>query len=197
MARLWSAFSMPCASKRRRWPASICRYRDFPAVATAAPFPSLLARAKGQAVEALISPDTATCADCLSELLDPADRRYRYPFINCTNCGPRFTIARDVPYDREKTTMRVFPMCPACQAEYNDPGNRRFHAQPNACPVCGPQVSLLTWEKDGTVKPGPARDADPLPGRRDNSRLAQFSPSRAWGATILPATRSTRRRCDG
>lgn len=96
---------------------------------------------------ALISPDTATCNDCLRELFDPADRRYHYPFINCTNCGPRFTIVQDVPYDREKTTMRVFPMCPACQAEYDDPGNRRFHAQPNACPVCGPQIDLL--EKAG------------------------------------------------
>ncbi len=94
---------------------------------------------------ALISPDTATCNDCLQELFDPENRRYRYPFINCTNCGPRFTIVQDVPYDREKTTMCVFPMCPACQAEYDDPGNRRFHAQPNACPVCGPQVQLIEW----------------------------------------------------
>ncbi|MBE3558821.1 MAG: carbamoyltransferase HypF [Ktedonobacteraceae bacterium] len=93
--------------------------------------------------QALISPDTATCNDCLRELFDAADRRYRYPFINCTNCGPRFTIIKDVPYDRDKTTMRVFPMCPRCQAEYDDPLNRRFHAQPNACPVCGPQVFLL------------------------------------------------------
>ena len=94
---------------------------------------------------ALISPDTATCDDCLCELFDPMDRRYGYPFINCTNCGPRFTIVQDVPYDRDKTTMRAFPMCPACQAEYEDPLNRRFHAQPNACQVCGPQVSLLDW----------------------------------------------------
>ncbi|MBA3947284.1 MAG: carbamoyltransferase HypF [Herpetosiphonaceae bacterium] len=92
---------------------------------------------------ALISPDTATCDDCLRELFDPADRRYGYPFINCTNCGPRFTIVQDVPYDRAKTTMRLFPMCPACQAEYEDPLDRRFHAQPNACPVCGPRVRLL------------------------------------------------------
>src|SRR5215469_563265 len=96
----------------------------------------------------LISPDTATCDDCLRELFDPSDRRYQYPFINCTNCGPRFTIVQDIPYDRTKTTMRVFPMCPACQAEYEDPLNRRFHAQPNACPVCGPQVQLLDRNRE-------------------------------------------------
>ena len=90
----------------------------------------------------LISPDIATCADCLAELLDAEDRRYRYPFTNCTNCGPRFTIIEDIPYDRPKTTMKVFPMCAACQAEYDDPLDRRFHAQPNACPVCGPQLTL-------------------------------------------------------
>lgn len=109
---------------------------------------------------ALISPDTATCDDCLGELFDPRDRRYHYPFINCTNCGPRFTIVQDVPYDRDKTTMRVFPMCPACQAEYDDPLNRRFHAQPNACPFCGPQVRLVDWE-DGPI-PHTLPGADPI-----------------------------------
>lgn len=89
---------------------------------------------------ALISPDTATCDDCLRELFDPADRRFHYPFINCTNCGPRFTIIQDVPYDRVKTTMRVFPMCEDCQGEYDDPLNRRFHAQPNAVST---QIKML------------------------------------------------------
>ncbi|WP_376796923.1 carbamoyltransferase HypF [Thermogemmatispora sp.] len=100
---------------------------------------------------ALVSPDTATCADCLRELFDPADRRYRYPFINCTNCGPRFTIIQDVPYDRDKTTMRLFSMCPACRAEYEDPANRRFHAQPNACPACGPHLQLELWDEEAPL----------------------------------------------
>ncbi|HEX7894078.1 MAG TPA: carbamoyltransferase HypF, partial [Terriglobales bacterium] len=100
-------------------------------------------------VRTLISPDVATCDDCLREMFDPADRRYRYPFTNCTNCGPRFTITHSIPYDRPFTSMAPFKMCPACQAEYENPANRRFHAQPNACWDCGPQVRL--WDNRGLL----------------------------------------------
>jgi len=110
----------------------------------------------------LLSADTATCADCLRELADPADRRFGYPFINCTNCGPRFTIIRDVPYDRPLTTMADFEMCGPCAAEYHDPADRRFHAQPTCCPACGPRLALL--ESAGKALPGPplARTAELL-----------------------------------
>lgn len=107
----------------------------------------------GSAPEAFISPDVSVCEDCLREMDDPRNRRYRYPFINCTNCGPRFTICTGIPYDRPKTTMREFPLCGACAEEYHDPADRRFHAQPVACASCGPSLSLL--DADGNrIAPG-------------------------------------------
>jgi hydrogenase maturation protein HypF len=109
-------------------------------------FQILASAARGQP-DALIAADTATCPDCLAELSDPSDRRYRYPFTNCTNCGPRFTIVQGIPYDRPLTTMSGFHMCETCQREYEDPLDRRFHAQPNACPRCGPAVVAV--DSDG------------------------------------------------
>jgi hydrogenase maturation protein HypF len=123
---------------------------------------------EGARRRALVSPDVATCDDCLAEILDPADRRHRYPFTNCTNCGPRFTITRSVPYDRATTTMSHFEMCPECRREYDDPANRRFHAQPNACPACGPRARLLDrYGHELRVKPGDpiSRTAQMLRGR--------------------------------
>jgi hydrogenase maturation protein HypF len=128
----------------------------------------------GGARTTLIAPDTAPCADCLREMADPADRRYDYPFLNCTNCGPRFTIVDDIPYDRANTTMAVFPMCAECAAEYADPLNRRFHAQPTACPACGPQLEYRSAD--------PADPADPAAGGPDRFS-GRAAPTQSPGAS--------------
>ena len=108
----------------------------------------IVASTSAAGVRTLVPPDVAACQDCMDEVLDGDDRRYRYPFTNCTNCGPRFTIIRDLPYDRPSTTMDGFPMCPACRAEYEDTDDRRYHAQPVACPACGPRIA---FERGGLV----------------------------------------------
>ncbi|MFH0803264.1 MAG: carbamoyltransferase HypF [bacterium] len=118
---------------------------------------------RGASHSTLVSYDIAVCADCLSEMRDPTDRRYGYPFINCTNCGPRFTIIKDIPYDRNKTTMSLFPMCPDCREEYEDPRSRRFHAQPNACFACGPSLTLM--DNRGNLVAGSGLMSGPAGGK--------------------------------
>ncbi|MFE9656436.1 carbamoyltransferase HypF [Micromonospora sp. NPDC006431] len=142
-------------SRRAPTLAQVERLTTEPVPPTGQPGFTIVTSVTGTGREALISPDTATCPDCLAELSDPADRRHRYPFTNCTNCGPRFTIVEDVPYDRRTTTMAEFPLCADCAAEYADPGNRRFHAEPVCCPACGPALRLV--DADGAPVSG-----DPL-----------------------------------
>jgi hydrogenase maturation protein HypF len=129
---------------------------------------------------AAILPDIATCHDCLAEIRDPANRRYRYPFTNCTHCGPRFTIVTSLPYDRANTTMSRFEMCAACSAEYKDPGDRRYHAQPNACPECGPQLEW--WDGDGRVL---AYGDDALRAAADAIRRGQIAAVKGLGGFHL------------
>jgi hydrogenase maturation protein HypF len=150
---------------------SVKQYPDFNIV-----------KSSGQAtMSTLISPDVSICDDCLRELFDPKDRRYLYPFINCTNCGPRYTIIDDIPYDRPKTAMRHFKMCYACQSEYDDPADRRFHAQPNACVECGPFVSLFDRRKK------PADAGDPVKKTADLLRQGYIIAIKGLGGFHLAA----------
>ena len=134
----------------------------------------------GTAASATVIPDLATCSECLTEILDPANRRYRYPFTNCTHCGPRYSIIESVPYDRPRTTMRHFTMCDACRTEYDNPLDRRFHAQPNACPECGPQLEL--WSADGRVL---ARHDDALSETCDAIRSSRIVALKGLGGFQL------------
>lgn len=139
---------------------------------------SILPSTHGGNAGALISPDIATCAGCIAEIFDPANRRYLYPFINCTNCGPRFTITHGVPYDRRQTSMASFTMCERCQAEYDDPMDRRFHAQPNACWECGPQLQLLN-------RYGLPQQGDPVAEARRYLRLGAIIAVKGLGGFHL------------
>ncbi len=131
--------------------------RDEPSEGTYTSFEIKQSEGKAER-QALVSPDTNVCDNCLEELFAPGNRRYRYPFINCTNCGPRYTIIQDIPYDRPFTTMKDFPLCPECNGEYHDPLDRRFHAQPNACWTCGPRVQLLNNQGEAVDSATPVRE---------------------------------------
>jgi len=152
-------------------------------------YPSFVIEASAQAEGGfvLVSPDICTCPDCQRELFTPADRRYRYPFTNCTNCGPRFTIIKDIPYDRPLTTMATFAMCPDCAAEYHDPADRRFHAQPNACPVCGPHV----WLETNTARSNDFSRFQPRSCNARSNDFSRFEPSSCPPRTTEVVTTNT------
>ncbi|MGQ9635001.1 MAG: carbamoyltransferase HypF [Bryobacteraceae bacterium] len=160
--------------ERERPPSSLVLAREV-SILEPAGYATFEIRRSDEQEEKTVSllPDLATCPQCLRELNDPADRRYRYPFTNCTACGPRYTIILDIPYDRPRTTMRGFEMCPDCRREYTDPADRRFHAQPNACPVCGPRV----WIELASGKPAEASlspHPDPIRAAADALRVGHI-----------------------
>lgn len=144
-------------------------YEDCPPVAGEKRF-SIAPSTGGDSHAVLVSPDIATCPDCLADIRDPDNRRHAYAFTNCTNCGPRYSITRSIPYDRDATSMACFAMCPDCLAEYRNPRDRRFHAQPNACPVCGPQVLLLKAGEFAAADRGPDLWKTPDPEAADNEK---------------------------
>jgi hydrogenase maturation protein HypF len=156
-------------------PASPAGCRDFTIVASERRGPTQTA----------IGFDTAPCADCLAELFDPANRRYRHPFITCTHCGPRYTLTRRLPYDRDTTSMARFPLCADCAREYHDPADRRFHAETICCPQCGPRLNGCS------MRTGSQSTAIRSPPRWRYCARARSSRSRAWAASISPATLMT------
>jgi hydrogenase maturation protein HypF len=177
--------------KRRHWPASVrwspairrrqrTDQRDF-----------VIIDSRSGRAATMIGHDTAVCRDCLAEMFEPGNRRWRYAFTNCTNCGPRYTISRGLPYDRVRTSLKPFVMCPKCQHEYRKPEDRRFHAEANCCPKCGPQLAPARCR-------GQPAAGDPLAATLALLRRGRLSPSRVWGAFIwlaMPAMRSPSRSC--
>lgn len=147
---------------------------DAPAVSGEKSF-IILPSDPGLAHDVLISPDAATCADCLADMRDPANRRHGYAFTNCTNCGPRYTITRSMPYDRPQTSMACFELCPECAAEYSNPADRRFHAQPNACPKCGPRLFFVCPDQAGDLRLNAASPATPVGAQAYNGEALQLA----------------------
>jgi len=150
----------------------------------------LIVDSVGGEAKPFVVPDVATCERCLAELFEPTDRRFHYPFSNCTECGPRLSIIEAAPYDRARTTMRGFPLCEECRAEYEDPNNRRFHAEPTACALCGPQLSLLD-------SAGRRLEGDPLSGAVSALCAEQVVAIKGIGGLHLACLASSERACNG